>query len=334
MRVLIVGNGLVGAALAGRLDTGSATGEAAESAAVVVCSRRRRSPAQPGEPTWIALDATDAAACRRAVDLARPDAVVLAHGPSDVTWCETHPDDAILAHTTATTNLVTAAPSARFIMISTDNVFDGASALANDESASTGPANAYGCAKLRAEQVLLGAAVNATVLRVSLIYGWQPAPAGSWLNHFAQCVERLRRDETVAAAYDHWNTPVLLDDAARVIVALLPAATPPLLHLGGPDRISRFEWARRIADALGYPRGRVVGVPRRYGRYACRPANACLTSTVLPTLTPTRDIEIRGVNAGIAALLREPASKTTTPGTPGTPDTPDVRGAMVVGRRG
>jgi dTDP-4-dehydrorhamnose reductase len=289
--VLVVGNGLIGASLARALPD------------AVACSRRP--PAGDGGGiAWRALDAVDAAECRRVVAEVRPEAVVLVHGPSDATWCQSHPDEALAAHATATANLVAAAPGARFVLVSTDNVFAGTE-CAYDENATTAPANAYGRAKLGAERELLDHARDATVLRVSLVYGWQPVDTSGWFNFFAAVVGQLGRGERVAAPPDHWNTPVLADDVVRVVAAILPGGVPNLLHLGGPDRISRYDWARRIAARLGHPSTMVTAVPRELTRYASRPVNSCLSSRHLGHLDATRDIPVRGVDAGLAALLAD-----------------------------
>ena len=337
MRVMIAGSGLIGGALAHHL---AGTGIPA-----VMCSRRppvsqpgpaavapasvgpsgvapvsagpvTTRPAGAGSstvedsadlpPAWLALDVTDAAACRAAADLAQPDAVVLVHGPSDVTWCQSHPAEALAAHTRAAANLVAAVPAAHFIGVSTDNVFRG-DADTYDESAIPHPANAYGRAKLGAEQILRERSARVTVLRASAVYGWQPG-GGQWLNFFAHCVQQLERGQPVAAPYDHWNTPLLVDDVVRVIAALLPAPPSGPLHLGGPDRISRYGWAVAIGQALGRPRDLVTPVRREQTRYACRPVNACLTSTRLDRLVPVRSLARHGVAAGTRILLSQRAA--------------------------
>ncbi|MEV5597473.1 sugar nucleotide-binding protein [Streptomyces sp. NPDC052496] len=296
---LVVGSGLVGTGIALRLAW---AGEA-----VTLVSRRP--PALPPHrygARWAALDATDTRASRRLLDRLRPGRVVLVHGPSDVTWCEAHPDEALAAHVAVADTFAGLAPDARIVMISTDNVFDGTSAH-HTESTPVSPANAYGRAKLEAERVLLDKAPRSVILRVSLVYGHEPADAGKWLNFFAACAHRLRRGEPVEAPDDHWTTPVLLDDVAEVTAALLHARhpLPPVLHLGGPDRVTRAEWATVIAGALGAPAGLVTPVPRARTRYASRPVNACLTSGLLPTLPGLGGITVRGVHAGAHLLAPE-----------------------------
>ncbi|MEU5087604.1 sugar nucleotide-binding protein [Streptomyces sp. NPDC021356] len=308
-RTLVVGSGLIGAALARRLVPGGG--------AVTLASRHRPAPApQSYGARWEALDATDAGACARLLARLRPDRVVLVHGPSDATWCEEHPSQARAAHVAVAENFTALARDARIVLISSDNVFDGASAH-NAESVPVRPANAYGRAKLAAEQALLAGAPGAVALRVSLVYGHEGADAGKWLNFFAVCAHRLLRGEHVEAPDDHWTTPVVLPDVAEVTAALLhtPDPLPPVLHLGGPDRVTRAEWATVIAGALGAPAGLVVPVPRARTRYASRPANACLTSEVLSTLPATEKITVRGVAEGARLLAPAFTGSGTTRGT-------------------
>jgi dTDP-4-dehydrorhamnose reductase len=296
-RALVIGSGFVGTGIARHL--------AACGAQVTLASRGRPAVAPDAYGArWSALDATDPEACGRLLTRLRPDRIVLVHGPSDVTWCEAHPADAERAHAAVADNVATLAPDARIVLISTDNVFDGTAPL-NSESAPVRPANAYGRAKHRAEQLLLATAPDAVALRVSLVYGHEPADASKWLNFFAACAHRLLRGEQVEAPDDHWTTPVTVDDVARVTAAVLAARAPlpPVLHLGGPDRVTRAEWASVIADALGAPRGLVVPVPKSRTRYASRPENACLTSTALPGLLGIAPVD--GIVAGAGRLVAE-----------------------------
>ncbi|MBO1334474.1 sugar nucleotide-binding protein [Streptomyces sp. VRA16 Mangrove soil] len=296
---LVIGSGFVGTGVARRL--------CAAGSPVTLASRGRPTTPPAGYGArWCALDATDTEACGRLLAQVRPERVVLVHGPSDVTWCEAHPAEAERAHVAVADNVASLAPDARIVLISTDNVFDGA-APRNTESTPVSPANAYGRAKRRAEEVLLGTAADAVALRVSLVYGHEPADAGKWLNFFAACAHRLLAGEPVRAPDDHWTTPVAVDDVARVTAALLDAAAPlpPVLHLGGPDRVTRAEWAMTIADALGADRQLVEPVPKARTRYASRPRNACLASELTATLPGLAGLRVRGIDAAARALAAD-----------------------------
>ena len=290
MHTLIVGSGFVGAALARSILAG---GDDA-----TVASRRA-----PGAPLpWAQLDVTDAAAVRRVVEQTGCDRIVLVHGPSDVTWCEQHAAQARLAHELAARNVAHACGDRRVVLISTDNVFDGTDPRP-DESTAPRPTNAYAVAKLAAEHAVRSAP-NTTVLRVSLVYGWEPRHT-KWLNFFAACAHRLRAGETVTAPFDQWTTPVVLDDVVAVVRAVTEhtGEVPSLLHLGGPERISRAGWATVIADRLNVAPDLVVAEPKASGRYASRPTNSCLASRVAERCAAMRGITVRGARTGTTCLV-------------------------------
>ncbi|MGP2436188.1 SDR family oxidoreductase [Streptomyces sp. JW3] len=323
MNTLVVGSGFVGRALARHLT---------ESGGRAVLGSRRPplphdSPRDGTAADWIPLDITEDGAFAGALKDTGADSVVLVHGPSDATWCEEHPDAALHGHAEAARQVARSAGGRRVVFISTDNVFDGTAVTPPDESAPTGPAGAYGRAKLAAEQILAGLP-SVTVLRVSLIYGWEPADTPKWLNFFASCAHRLLAGEQVRAPVDQWTTPVLLDDVVDVTAALVTAARtpPPLLHLGGPDRISRADWAAVIARELGAPARLVVGEPRAHGRYAGRPASTCLAGGLLARHPATAGLTLTPVREGSRLLIdrhiRTPESggRPRTATTAGSPD--------------
>ncbi|MFC8309587.1 SDR family oxidoreductase [Streptomyces olivaceus] len=295
MKALVVGSGFVGRAIARHLlDHGDE--------AVLASRTPPFADGAPVTPDWVPLDVAVPGAFAETLHRTAADTVVLVHGPSDVTWCESHPEEAMAGHAGAARMVAEAAGDRRVVFISTDNVFDG-TAVTSSESTPTHPANAYGRAKRAAEDVL-SALPGAVLLRVSLIYGWETADTPKWLNFFASCVHRLRAGETVAAPYDQWTTPVLIDDVAEATRALVTTATAPkLLHLGGPDRISRADWAAGIAAALGVPRERVTAEPRAHGRYAHRPASTCLSSELFATHPATAALRPRPVQEATRLLL-------------------------------
>jgi dTDP-4-dehydrorhamnose reductase len=163
------------------------------------------------------------------------------------------------------------------------------------------PANAYGKAKLVAERTLLDTG-SALALRVSLVYGWEPD--GIRPNFFTTCVRSLRDGSGVDVPDDHWNTPVLVDDVAAWTVALLLAGRTGLLHLGGPERLTRYAWAQRIASVIGADPALVRSQPRAEGHYASRPVNACLHSTRARDFPELAALPPLGVDAGALALAR------------------------------
>ncbi|MHC3470930.1 SDR family oxidoreductase [Streptomyces sp. 7R007] len=295
MKTLVIGSGFVGRAIARHLL-------AQDHDAVLASRTPPFADGAPVTPPWIPVDVVAPGAFAEALHRTAADSVVLVHGPSDVTWCESHPAEAMAGHAGAARLVAEAAADRRVVFISTDNVFDGTAETCY-ESTPTHPANAYGRAKRAAEDIV-SVLPGAVLLRVSLVYGWEAADTPKWLNFFASCVHRLQAGETVAAPYDQWTTPVLIDDVAETTRALLAADDAPrLLHLGGPHRISRADWAAGIAACLGLPRHRVVAEPRARGRYAHRPASTCLSSERFALHPATAALRPRPVREATRLLL-------------------------------
>ncbi|GAA2690490.1 MULTISPECIES: sugar nucleotide-binding protein [Actinosynnema] len=293
MGVLVIGSGYLGGAVAARLRAGGVD--------AVVCSRRRPSAASSGGAPWRELDVRDAGACRELVAELEPEGVVVVHGPSDITWCEANPEQAREAHVGGARNVADAVGGRHVLLISTDNVFDGTRA-SSGESDAVSPANAYGAAKLAAERTFLERG-NALALRVSLVHGWDPD--GLRPNFATTCVRALREGRELAVPEDHWNTPVHVDDVSAWVVALLGARRTGVLHLGGPDRLSRLEWARRIAAAQGLDEGLLRPVRRADSAYACRPESACLHSERAALLPELAGLSPEGVDVSARRLPEE-----------------------------
>jgi dTDP-4-dehydrorhamnose reductase len=300
MLTMVVGSGYLGGRIGARMrELGGR---------VVLCSRRPPEARSAAGAEWREMDVRDPTSCRDVVRRVAPDALVAVHGPSDVTWCETHPEETMAAHRAGAANLAAAAGGRPILLISTDNVFPGV-LHSYGEPDDVLPANVYGRAKLAGERILLDTG-TALVLRVSLVYGWDPD--GHRPNYFTTCVRGLRDGRPVEAPVDHWNTPVLVDDVAAWSAALLAAGRTGVLHLGGPERLSRYEWAGRIAKELGLDDGLVRPVGKAGTPYACRPVNACLYSErahELPELAGLAPVDVGEGSRRLAgvALAAEPS---------------------------
>jgi dTDP-4-dehydrorhamnose reductase len=273
MNVLIIGAGFVGRCLAAEL---------VRSGHKATLTSRNAPERVPVGCRWQLLDATDEAAMARILERVQPQAIVLAHGPSDISQCERIAEEAMRIHTAAARNVCRRAPRAIKILVSTDNVFDGTQ-TACAEDAQPNPANAYGRAKLAAEHILMRDGGAVLIARTSLIYGWEDARRG-WTNFFALALQRLAAGETLEVPEATWNTPIFVVDAARIYIRCIENNVTGLLHVAGPQRISRLEWAELLAREYGLDPALIRPVPLEASRYFCRPRNSCMTSTRLPSL--------------------------------------------------
>lgn len=239
MRILVTGaSGLLGGRLATLL---SAHHE------VTGITRRHLAPKNLDALT---ADLAEPGALAPVLAQARPEAVVHCAALADAEVCEREPERAARDNEVATLNLARACASAscRLIMISTDLVASGQAAFSS-ENARPAPVMEYGRSKLRAEAAAERACPEAVILRVALVCGRGHGPRLSASENVAA---RLRRGETVTLYEDEWRTPVDPESVAGAVEAiLLRPRTRGVFHIGGPERLTRFELGVRVALVLG-----------------------------------------------------------------------------------
>jgi dTDP-4-dehydrorhamnose reductase len=133
-----------------------------------------------------------------------------------------------------------ASVGARFLLTSTDLVFDGRVGH-YDEAMAAEPIMPYGRLKIEAEAAVKDAAPGAVVLRPSLMMG----ESGIVLRPAYECAS-LIRGQPLDLFVDEWRSPVYVDDVARAAWELCVSEVSGTFHWGGPERLSRFELGRIV----------------------------------------------------------------------------------------
>lgn len=184
------------------------------------------------------------------VDAAPIDAVIHCAAIPDIGACEEDPERARIVNVGATARLArwTATRGGRFVVLSTDQIFDGARSFYVEADAAS-PLHVYGRTKLEAESSALGAGGVAVAARLALTYGASPSGVRSASEQIAT---KLRAGERVRLFTDEFRTPILAEDAAAALTMLAAIERPPpIVNIAGPDRISRHEFGLRVAQTLG-----------------------------------------------------------------------------------
>jgi dTDP-4-dehydrorhamnose reductase len=194
------------------------------------------------------VDISDANAVRDAFAAARPDVVLHVAAVASVNGCFRDPDRAEKVNVRGSWHLAELSEhsGARLVLVSTDLVFDGSRGN-YCEADTPAPLSIYGRSKLMAEQAVQTFARHA-VVRVSLLFG--PTLSGR-LSFFDSQLEALRLGKPLALFGDEWRTPLSLQTAAQALVAIANSEVAGLLHLGGPERMSRLEMGQRLAACQG-----------------------------------------------------------------------------------
>lgn len=199
----------------------------------------------------VPLDLADDGSIERAFREAWPEVVIHTAAMTEAKPCEVDPELARRINVDGTFKLARLAQAfgARLIILSTDQVFAGDEGP-YAEDATPRPLQTYGRTKLDGEDAARRAHRSVTVLRVSLVYGNSPTGDRSASERLLQ---ELRSGGRPRLFNDEFRTPILAEDVARVISDLIPSKEIRLLHVGGPDRMSRFAFGQELAKAFGFP---------------------------------------------------------------------------------
>lgn len=224
------------------------------------------------------VDITNGEAVSRAIDDARPDAIIHAAAMTDVDGCEKDPDAAESINHLGTRNIARAAATASvyLIAIGTDFVFSGTTPP-YDEDAPTDPISVYGASKLAGERAVLDASDGFAVTRTAWVYGGQG-------KHFPRSILNLldARDE-ITVVEDERGNPTFAGDLAQALVQVLALRQAGIMHLTNEGSTSRFELAREVAILAGLSPERVQPTTveaflRQYPLPARRPADSALVN--------------------------------------------------------
>lgn len=197
----------------------------------------------------LSADLTDEAATRKLISELKPTSIIHCAAATNVDWCEDHPQEAAKINVDASRWLAEMAYQlkAHFVYISTDSVFDGERGDYREED-EPAPVNWYAQSKLLGERAVLDSNPTALVARVN-IYGWN---VQNKLSLAEWVLERLRAGEPVPGFTDVFFSPILANDLSEKLLAMLQRKLTGTYHLTGSERVSKYEFARRIAAIFGF----------------------------------------------------------------------------------
>ncbi len=267
MRLAVTGaGGLLGGRLASLLH---------ERGHEVLALHRRAPP--PVGPRALGLDLLAPGALQRLLDRERPDAVLHAAGLSRADQCQERPGEARAANASLPRLVAEscAGRGIRLVALSTDLVFAGDSAPYHETDAA-GSTGDYGATKREGEQAVLAAFPAAVVARVALVLGRGHGARGTASESIAWA---LRAGRPVSLFTDEHRTPIDPESVADAVERLLAGGAAGLFHLGGPERLSRYQLGQRVARALGLSEAGLAAA--RQAEYAGpdpRPADVSLDS--------------------------------------------------------
>jgi dTDP-4-dehydrorhamnose reductase len=251
-----------------------------------------------GAHSALVVDVSQRAETMRSIIGIAPQVVVHAAAQTDVDYCELHKDLARKVNVDGTRNVADACERIRanLVFISTDYVFDGAKGN-YVESDRASPINFYGLTKLEGERIA-AASSNSLVIRSSVLYGWHP----SKLNFVTWILQGLRKQENLRVACDQFNSPTFAMNLALVICKAIDSNINGILHVGGSERISRFEFAQKIAKKFDLDRSFLIPIKmEKLNWIAKRPRDSSLDSG---KAEKDFGLELYGVDRGLEEMVK------------------------------
>jgi dTDP-4-dehydrorhamnose reductase len=193
------------------------------------------------------IDLTDFKALKILFKKVKPDAVIHTAGIRDPEFCQTHRSLSHKINTTASVNIagLCAEIKALCLFVSSDMVFDGLNPPYREEDEPS-PINVYGEHKAVAEQEMFRFHPQTVICRLPLIYG----TAAPTVESFIQPLIRAIKAKTEICLFiDEFRTPINVRDAAEGIMLALKHL-PGIIHIGGPETISRYEFGKLLVEVL------------------------------------------------------------------------------------
>jgi len=247
----------------------------------------------------LAVDITQKERTLEAIVDSAPSVVVHSAAETDVDRCETERDLARRINVEGTANIADACvrAGAKLILVSTDYVFDGNKGN-YAETDEPNPISFYGLTKLEAERIAASTSPDSLIVRTSVLYGWHPTK----LNFATWVLKGLRERQILKVVNDHINSPTLADNLADAIRKATKYNSQGILHIAGSERISRFDFARRIARQFDLGESLLVPVEMKdLDWIAKRPRDSSLN---VGKAEKELDIELFGVDRGLEAMAR------------------------------
>ncbi|MEG3439908.1 NAD(P)-dependent oxidoreductase [Pannus brasiliensis CCIBt3594] len=202
------------------------------------------------DPNLIKIDLTDSIALTELFATLKPDAVIHAAALSKPNLCQESPEISRAINVDASRQI--AELCSRYgipcVFTSTDLVFDGKKSPYK-ETDPVSPVSIYGEDKVKAEIAILEVYPNTAVCRLPLMFGSPSPTADSFIQPF---IKTLQEGRELSLFTDEYRTPASARAITRGLLLALERVSG-ILHLGGKERVSRYEFGLVMARVLNLP---------------------------------------------------------------------------------
>ncbi len=199
----------------------------------------------------IQIDLTKFDDLKKLFEETKPDAVIHAAAISSPDFCQENRSLTHKINTEIPINIASLCSEREIpcLFTSSDLVFDGLNPPYNEKDEPS-PVNSYGEQKVKAELGMKERYPTTVICRMPLMFG-DPGPVAA--SFIQPLIEAIKSGTEVNLFIDEFRSPVSGRDAAKGLMIALKNL-PSVIHLGGPERVSRYEFGILLAAILGFRR--------------------------------------------------------------------------------
>jgi dTDP-4-dehydrorhamnose reductase len=148
--------------------------------------------------------------------------------------------------------------NSHLISISSDHVFDGSQGNYKEEDVPS-PYNFYGESRLLGEKNIRSYCKNYCIVRTSMIFGKNPnrETLSEWI------LNAPKNNEKLKLINDQFMTPTYLPNFCNMLKEVIDSKYTQILHLAGPEKISRYEFAVKLFEKFNLDKNFLIPVSKK-----------------------------------------------------------------------
>ena len=177
------------------------------------------------------------------------DIIINCIGLTDVEECEKDYEAAFKTNVKIAENIAKACQRAKIklVHISTDHLFDGSIAFANEEEKKV-PLNNYAKTKAKGEEIVLQNCSDALVIRTNF-FGWGPNYKPSFSD---KILNNLEKGISSRLFKDVYYTPVSVGTLKKQIYLLIQKKAKGVFNISSNERITKYQFGILLDKTFGY----------------------------------------------------------------------------------
>ncbi|MCX7748369.1 MAG: SDR family oxidoreductase [Clostridia bacterium] len=216
----------------------------------------------------------------------KPHYVLHMAAMSNFNECALNPTSAWETNVQGTKNIAMASQhcKARLVYISTDLVFKGDRENSREHDMPL-PQSVYGKTKLEGERAVENICSDYLIARIANVFGkgWEGKKTFT-----DGIIEELKKQKEVSLFQDEYRTPIYAKNLCELLYEVTLSQVQGVLHLGGPERLSRYELGLKLAQCFGFDPTLIIPVSVKDFKFSDpRPLDCSLDSSKAAGLLKT-----------------------------------------------